>query len=137
MITTISVESSIYEPLVAVLTKTAFEGYIHTDINDTFFNTSEFGTDKINWYSNFAGKFVPLTGIFDNEYSDSDPRSEQEIANNEPQLWTRDSFLYPVKEFNPNDKANSDYMIIKGKKYYIRNVEPDGTGVTVVYLYNG
>jgi len=72
-------------------------------------------------YIHTSSKSIVLDGIFENEYVNING-----VASLKPTLLYDESLL--------PDISNGDKMRIKGIDYYVRNIEPDGTGAAELIL---
>lgn len=91
---------------------------IQTDLNNTFFNTSEFADVAI-----INGGAV--NGQFDNDYYGSEFESIEVQGK-------QSSFTCATSDV-PNIKKNTAVRVC-GSDYLVTKPEPDGTGVTVLVL---
>ena len=67
-----------------------------------------------------------VRGIFDNEYSEADPGGEVGFTSSEPRFTCRTSEI--------SSAVTGDTITISGTIYTIREIMPDGTGVTELLL---
>lgn len=112
-------------PHVTLLTRSAFEEQLDTDIENVFYNTDEFARAIMYQYA--SGATQQLDVIFDEESSSIDMATEAPVIVSEPMFHcgTRDFQHTPGK---------GDRCRIKERWFYVKEVHPDSTGVTVVTL---
>lgn len=121
--TTISITSTL--PVVVVDVRTEFKDQLHADLDNVFYNLSEFAMNITYIYRNGESNTIPV--IFDEESQVMDLESEVGVITTEPQFHCHsDKFLY-----NP-DKGDS--VVINNREFKVKEAMPDSTGVTVVTL---
>lgn len=88
-----------------------------------FFDTDDFGVSAT--YTRGATPST-VTGIFDREYVAADV-AEVAFASTEPMFTLRSTQV-------PSGAIPGDTLTVSGTAFVIRNIEPDGTGVTRLRL---
>jgi hypothetical protein len=88
-----------------------------------FFSSQDFGVSAT--YSR-GGTPSTVTGIFDREYVSADV-AEVPFASTEPVFSLRSADV-------PSGAIPGDTLTISGTAFVVRNIEPDGTGVTRLRL---
>ena len=94
------------------------------DTLDTFFSVNDFGVEAT--FEPFIGSAVTVTGIFDNPYLAADAGGMVEFTATSPTFVTKTSSL--------PDIDYGDALTIDGKDYVIKEIMPDGTGMTTLSL---
>lgn len=94
------------------------------DVRDFFFSINDFGVEVI--YTPDGGSPSTVTGIFDNPYLAADAGGFVEFTATSPTFITRTSAITGV--------AYGDTLTIDSVTYLIREVMPDGTGMTTLAL---
>jgi len=89
-----------------------------------FFTTNDFGTDAV--FTPAGGSASAIVGVFDNPYIGADAGGMVEFSATSPTFTARDVDFPGV--------AHGDQLVIGGATYLIREVMPDGTGITTVML---
>ncbi len=89
-----------------------------------FFSADDFGVTAS--YTPAGGAASSVKGIFDNEYFETDAGGEVAIALQQPMFHCRTADVSGV--------AEGDAIVINTVNYTIRNVRPDGTGLTMLIL---
>ncbi len=90
---------------------------------DAFFSTDDFAVSA-TWTPD-GDTSSAITGIFDNEYSDASG-GEVDFEASQP------TFL--VQTADVPDVAQGDQLFVNSRYYRIVNVQPDGTGLTLLIL---
>lgn len=88
-----------------------------------FFSPSDFGVSAT--YLRATARHA-VTGIFDREYVAADV-AEVAFATTEPVFHLRSAHV-------PAGAVPGDRLVIDGASWTVRNIEPDGTGVTRLRL---
>jgi hypothetical protein len=98
---------------------------IQSDLDTVFFTVSDFAIAATYLHSN--GETSSIRGIFDDAFVSVDPVSEISIMSQNP------IFKIALKhlKFAPTDH---DKLIINSKTYTIRESQPDGVGLSVLFL---
>ena len=120
-------DAQVGQPVFSLVTVNAFFQQMETDIEEGFLNTQEFA-DVASYVHSLQGETIVVNGIFDNEYIATDPGSTIEVVSSQPVFITKSSYF--TIEAEPDD-----YMLIRGNRYKVERHEPDGTGITVIYLH--
>lgn len=115
-------------PTLEVITLDTFKRNVENDVGAVFLNEDEFA--KSATYQFGDGHTQALVGIFDEEALSVDIGTEADIIQTGPQ-FTADSNAFERKP------GKADSMIIDNRTFKIKEVHPDGTGVTVLTLLNG
>jgi len=89
-----------------------------------FLNTDDFGVAAS--YTPAGGSATTVNGIFDNEYFETDAGGEVAFALQQPMFHCRTADVASA--------AEGDAITISGTDYIVRNVRPDGTGMTMLML---
>lgn len=89
-----------------------------------FFTTNDFGTDAT--FTPAGGSPSAIVGVFDNPYLGADAGGMVEFSATSPTFTARDVDF--------TGAAHGDELVISGTTYIIREVMPDGTGITTVML---
>lgn len=89
-----------------------------------FFSTNDFATTAT--FAPFIGPEVTITGILDNPYLAADAGGIVEFSSTSPTFMTKTSDL--------PDLAYGDTLEIGSTTYMIREIMPDGTGITTLAL---
>lgn len=98
---------------------------IETDDTQAFFFTvNDFGTSAT--FTPSGGSASTIVGIFDNPYLGADAGGMVEFSATSPTFTARDVDFPGV--------AHGDELVIGATTYLIREVMPDGTGITTVML---
>jgi len=95
---------------------------IESDI-DTFVDTDDFAVSVT--YTPNGGDPSTISGIFDNE-TEAFNTQTGEIEAGGPQILVKDSDVSGV--------AKGDTIVKDSTTYYVRGIEPDGTGMTILKL---
>lgn len=74
-----------------------------------------------------SGGSATITGIFDALYYDAAPGGEVVFASNQPRFVCRSADL-------PATASQDDTLVTGSVTYKVRNLEPDGTGITILVL---
>ena len=115
-------------PVVTVIVRNEFMQLMETDLEDVFFNDTEFAITSI--YEHKTGVRIPdLHIIFDEETMMVDPDTGAEILSRNPMVQAISSQFTIAP-------AKGDKMVIKGVRYQVIDAKPDGTGVTVFHLHH-
>jgi hypothetical protein len=112
-------------PSLTVVELDPFKRTIASDVSDVFLNTGEFG--EVATYEFADGHVQTLDGIYDEEASSVDIGTETEVIQTGPQ-FVADSDKFEHKP------GKSDSVIIRNRTFVVKEVHPDGTGVTVLTL---
>ena len=89
-----------------------------------FFTTNDFGTDATSTLA--GGSPSAIVGVFANPYLGADAGGMVEFSATSPTFTARDADFPGV--------SHGDTLVIGGTSYLIREVMPDGTGITTVML---
>ena len=89
-----------------------------------FFSTDDFAVTA-TWTPD-GGDPTTVTGIFDNEYIEDIGGGEVDIEATHP--------MFLVKTADVPNVAQGDQLFVNDLYYRIVNVQPDGTGLTVLIL---
>jgi len=89
-----------------------------------FFSTTDFASAAT--YTPTGGSAATVNGIFDNGYSEVDMGGQVAVASTDPQFTCATSDV--------SGAAEGDALTVSSVDYTVRRVEPDGTGVTVLFL---
>lgn len=89
-----------------------------------FFTTNDFGTDAT--FTPVGGSPSNIVGVFDNPYLGADAGGMVEFSATSPTFTARDVDF--------TGAAHGDELVIGSTTYIIREVMPDGTGITTVML---
>jgi hypothetical protein len=84
----------------------------------------DFGTEAIYTHE---GNPVPITGIYEDEYIETDPQSGVGVSSSQPRFTCQSDDL-------PDDADEGDNMLIDGVNYTVKVIQPDGTGMSMVIL---
>ena len=98
-----------------------------TDLDNVFFG-NEFEFAENASYEHKNGITFVVKGIFDNEYTALDVESGAEIMSSTPVFWMQTS------KFKEVPKAG-DKMVIRGIRFKVTDSQPDGTGVSMLFLH--
>jgi len=112
-------------PTVLVQTKSPFEQQLEDDLEGVFYNTDEFARVILYEYAN--GTQQQLNVIFDEEGSSIDIDTEVPVMVTEPQFHCNSNDFTKVP-------GKGDRCMVGNRWFYIKEIHPDGTGVTVVTL---
>lgn len=126
------------EPFVTAYIQNEFFDMMDGDIIDSALNTEEFGEIASYKFSK-SGKLLPaIQGIFDREYVDVVPNTDVGVTSSNPVwiTWTK-YFNDDISEGLNQGDTLADIMIIRGQRFVVQRHEPDGTGISVVFLHNG
>lgn len=116
------------EPVVTKRVKSAFFQDMEDDIEYSALDPEEFAEEIPGLYHYISvNKDIPLDGIFDNEYYESDPDLPVELESATPTFLCQSSKLI-------HPKKREDTIIIRGIKYEVDSHKPDGTGMTLLIL---
>lgn len=91
---------------------------------DAFFSTDDFAVTA-TWTPDGGDPSV-ITGIFDNEYIEGVGDGEVDFEATHP--------MFLVKTADVPDVAQGDQLSVNSTSYRIVNVQPDGTGLTLLIL---
>ncbi len=114
-------------PTLTVVVLDTFKRTVAREVSDVFLNTGEFA--EVATYEFADGHVQTLDGIFDEEETSVDIGSEVDIMQSGPQ------FVVDTDKFERNPGL-SDSVIIRNRTFNVKEVHPDGTGVTVLTLLN-
>jgi len=89
-----------------------------------FLSTGDFGVAAS--YTPSGGVAATVNGIFDNEYFETDAGGEVAFALQQP--------MFHCRTADVSSAAEGDAITISGTNYIVRNVRPDGTGMTMLML---
>jgi len=93
---------------------------------ENIFNADDFNVPAI-FTPQPSGTPEQLNVIFNAEFESVDPEGQAEISTDKPNIYIHDTaFLSAPKQ--------DDHFLIKGILYEILEVQPDGTGVIVIFL---
>lgn len=112
-------------PSLTVVELDPFKRTIASDVSDVFLNTGEFA--DVATYEFADGHVQTLDGIFDEEATSVDIGTDAEIIQTGPQ-FVADSDKFERKP------GKTDSVIIHNRTFVVKEVHPDGTGVTVLTL---
>jgi len=112
-------------PSLTVIALEPFKRYVAADVSDVFLNGDEFGEDAT--YAFADGHSQTVTGIFDEEATTVDIGTEADIMQTGPQ------FIADSDKFE-RVPGKGDSMVIRNRTFNVKEVHPDGTGVTVITL---
>lgn len=90
-----------------------------------FFDPEEFGVEAVARPGQ-AGEFS-LPGIFDSAHTSSDAGAGVEVSSYAPTFTCRTS--------DAGGLGQRDFIEIEGARFEVADVEPDGTGVTILVLW--
>lgn len=93
----------------------------------SFLNTDEFGTVATYEALSTPGVTIDVTGIFDAAHLAVDVGSGVPVSSANPIFTCRSADL-------TGGGAQGDSFTINGTEYLARDIQPDGTGMTVVEL---
>lgn len=100
-----------------------------TDLEDTFFEDTEFAEDAGTVIITHAtGTTYSVEGIFDNEFQGVDPSTQNPIISTQPMIQINENDLQ--EEIHKNDK-----ITVRGQQYHIYSNQPDGVGVVTLLLH--
>lgn len=94
------------------------------DVLGFFFSTNDFGTEAT--YTPLGGSSMSLVGIFDNPYLAADAGGIVEFNATSPTFMATTKSLLGV--------SYGDEIEINSVTYMVREVMPDGTGMTTLAL---
>lgn len=114
-------------PYVIVVARNEFQTLMETDLEEGFFNTSEFAETSL--YIHKDGYQFPLVVIFDNESLEVDSATNTPVLSKDPVCQCQTSKF--VREYK-----KGDLMIVRGVRYQVVTNEPDGTGVSIIQLHH-
>jgi hypothetical protein len=97
-----------------------------TDLDSVFFG-NDFEFAEAVTYEDLDGVSYALKGIFDHEFQAVDVESGAEITSTQPVLWTQTSKLR-------KEPRTNDIVIIRGIRFKVVDNQPDGTGVSMLFL---
>ena len=103
-----------------------FKGQLVEDLDNVIFNTDEFAEDIT--YSPSGGSPYSLKGIFDHEYEDINPETNEAIVSEQPNVQVDENKLQA--EPKPNDEVT-----IRSVVYKVIKSEKNGVGVTRILLH--
>lgn len=89
-----------------------------------FFSADDFGVTAT--YTPSGGGALSVNGIFDNEYFETDAGGEVAFALQQP--------MFHCRTADVPSAAEGDSLTVSGVGYVVRNVRPDGTGMTMLIL---
>ena len=126
VVTGIASTEAIGSPKVILRVFNALFGMMENDLNDTFFNLTEFSETAQYIYNTGATFYVPV--IFDREYMGVNPGIGADVQMTSPmaQAQASDFRLKPDK---------GDKIIIRGERFRIMTAEDDGVGIVNFRLY--
>ena len=96
---------------------------IDNDLDAVYFNTDDFAKDA-TWTPD-GGSATAIKVIFDDEYTGTNIGTG-EIDNADPMVRIKSSTVSAVSQ--------GDTIIVDTVTYYVKSVQPDGTGVTIAQL---
>jgi len=96
---------------------------IDDDISEVFLNTDDFAKAAV-WTSQ-GGAATDINVIFDDEYTGTN-LGTGEIDTAAPQVRAETSVVLTM--------AQGDVIVIDSTTYYVKSVQPDGTGVSMIIL---
>lgn len=98
---------------------------IETDVERSiFFGADDFGVAAT--YTPAGGVAKSVNGIFDNNHAPVDVGGQVPFSVSAPQFHCRTSDITGVE--------NGDSLVVSGVSYIIRDIMPDGTGLTILDL---
>jgi len=113
-------------PLIRVITSNAFQTMMENDLDETFFNDTEFAEHAT--YEHKSGYIFDLIVIFDNEYIAVDPDTGVDFISRDPQVQCQTSkFIERIRK--------GDKIVIRGERYEVLGNQPDGVGVTIINIH--
>lgn len=89
-----------------------------------FYDTEGFAVEAS--FKHGSGSAVTIRGIFDNAYYAVDTQAEVDIACTQPRFQCATSSVASA--------AEGDKLTLDGVEYTIIDIQPDGTGVTMLIL---
>ncbi len=89
-----------------------------------FVSADDFGVTAS--YTPTGGSASNVKGIFDNEYFETDAGGEVAFALQQP--------MFHCRTADVSSAAEGDAITINAVAYTVRNVRPDGTGMTMLIL---
>lgn len=114
-------------PFIVVVQKNEFQLLMETDLEEGFFNTTEFAETSL--YIHKDGYQFPLVVIFDNESVEVDAATNTPVLSKDPVCQCQSSDF--VREYK-----KGDLMVVRGVRYQVVSNEPDGTGVSIIQLHH-
>lgn len=102
-----------------------FQAYLRSDLEDVFFNTTEFATSCS--YSHYQGTTETYSLISDDPTQEISPGSKTEIMMQKP-------FIKLPKHVMVKGLNLKDTILYKGITYKIDSYEDDGVGVLTIHL---
>lgn len=112
-------------PVVVVLGEPGFRRQLRLDLESTFYNTEEFA-EPVTW--NYEdGTTQSIDAIFDEEYMGADIDTGAPAIVSEPQIHV------PTHKFT-GSPGRGDKAIVRNRVFNVKEILPNGTGVSVVTL---
>ena len=103
-----------------------FQKQLNADLNDVFFNASEFA-EAISLYHISLDRWASYNVIFDTPHTTARLPADAEFSTIRPQFQINESAL-------SHRILKNDLCKRRGKTYFVEDVESDGVGVATVYL---
>jgi len=128
--TTLTIATSIVcvpvvgSPIVEEQLLSTFKELMHQDICQAFLNPKEFG--ETVQYLHKSGTKYPVCVVFDDPYV--------EISGEKIGVSSTEPFCQIDSDIFKETPDNGDSLIIKNVRYYIDRIEPDGTGLSSIFL---
>jgi hypothetical protein len=114
-------------PSALLIGRTDFFEQLETDIDDVFFNQTEFG-ETVNYYHDALSTWQIYKTLFDNPHVSMQFGADAEFNTNRPQVQLQESkFIHPLEK--------NDEVIVRGVRYFVDDVVSDGVGVSTVYMH--
>jgi hypothetical protein len=100
---------------------------LERDLDDVFFHNDPEFAEQVQ-YIHEDGTIENFLAIFDNEYTAVDVEAGAEIMSTTPVIWMKTS------NFNQKPKIG-DKVIVRGIRFKVTDDQPDGTGVSMIFLH--
>lgn len=111
--------------LVTLVSEPGYRGQLRADLGDVFYNTEEFA-ETVTWvYAD--GTTQQIVCIFDEEHQAMDTDTGAPFIASEPQIHV------PTHKYT-STPGKGDKVIVRNRRFNVKEILPDGTGVCVVTL---
>jgi hypothetical protein len=112
-------------PSVKKIAEPGFRKQLRADLDDVFYEETEFA-EPVTWvYADGTEQTVPA--IFDEEHVAADVQTGAPLISSEPQI------TLPLHRLNA-PAGQGDKVVIRNRRFDVKEILPDGTGVATVNL---
>lgn len=123
----VTTPSQVTTPSATKIALNAFQQMVYRDdLNDVFFNDEDFAI-SISYYHSHLELWQIYKVISDDIGTSVDLLNGHDFRTTDPQFQVSSSAL-------KHKILRGDYCLVGGKKYFVRDYEDDGVGVTTIYL---